>query len=216
MIDLLDNIIDGIGLIILSINSLVFLSKVQSFNNKKSYLLFTGYLIVTLIIQVWSFYLAFDGGRNNLFLSHYYFILQFVLLSFFYESLFQKHQKKYVYTILVIVLSVLAIRFIKMPSIYERFDLLEIFLCSIPLVIYSIVHLYNSLNSSRGYLFINGGILMYLSTSTLIFILGNYLSTLDINEGIREIWMINSFLYFVFLILIFIEWFKNYRPVKLK
>ncbi len=214
MIKFLEDIIENAGVVILFINIIVFLITFKFHRKKKTYVIFTVYLIVTFVIQAWSFYLAYDGGRDNLFLSHYYFVLQFILLSFFYESLFVKHQKKYVFTTLIIILIILTIRYVNEPSRYFKFDLVEIFICSLPLVIYSIVYLYNSLNMSKGYFYINAGILIYLSASTLIFILGNYLSTQDINTGIREIWMINDVLYLLFLMLIFIEWFKNYRPIK--
>ena len=202
--NILDDIIDNAGLVLLFINTILYLVSFKSHKNKRDYLLFTIYLIIISVIQAWSFYLAYDGGRDNLFLSHYYFILQFVLLSFFYESLFLKKQKKYVFSTLIIILIILTIRYINEPSRYFKFDLVEIFICSLPIVIYSIVYLYNSLNKSKGYLYINAGVLIYLSASTLIFILGDYLSGQDINKGIREIWMINSFLYLLFLILIFV------------
>ena len=216
MVKILKEVIENAGVVILFINIIVFLMTFKFHKKKKTYLIFTAYLIVTFVIQACSFYLAYDGGRDNLFLSHYYFILQFILLSFFYECLFVKHQKKYVFATLIIILIILTVRFVNEPSRYFKFDLVEIFICSLPIVIYSMVYLYNSLNMSKGFLYINAGILIYLSASTLIFILGNYLSTQDINTGIREIWMINDVLYLFFLILIFIEWFKNYRPIKAK
>lgn len=214
--DLLDNIIDNFGLILLFINTLLFLFYIKSYKNNRSYLLFTAYLVIISVIQAWSFYYAYDGGRDNLFLSHYYFILQFVILSLFYKNLFLKQQKKYVSVTLVIILTILMVRYINEPSLYFKFDLVEIFICSLPIVIYSIIYLYNSLNMSKGYLYINAGILLYLSTSTLIFILGNYLSTQDVSQEILGIWMINSFMYLIYLILISVEWFQNYRPIKTK
>lgn len=218
MIENIDEIIDNITYVILSINILVFLIGLKKNKKNKSYFYFTTYLLTTGIIQALTFYLARTfkyNGIGNLFLSHYYFISQFILLSFFYKSLFGTHQKRLVDVLMLVVLSVLAVRLVINPSIYFRFDLFETFICGLPLVIYSIIHLYNSLSKSKAYLYINAAVLIYLSTSTLIFILGNYLSN-KLKSEVDAIWMINSILYLIFLVLIFIEWYKNFRPTIMK
>jgi len=212
---LLGEVLDYVGVVLLLFNFIVFLTSYKRHKHNKSYAFFTLYLLVTLIIQVWSFYLAHQSS-NNLFLSHAYFISQFVLLSLFYREMFPKLQKKYVVVVLVSVLTFLLIRFSINPKLLYGFDLVEVFICSLPLVVYAFMHLYNSLNEPKAFLYINGGILVFLSASTLIFILGNYLTAQNINDAIRGIWMVNAILYLVFLILIFIEWFKNYRPIKQK
>lgn len=210
---LLGEVIGYVGVVLLLINLMVFFISYKRYKKNKSYAFFTLYLLVTLIVQLWSFYLAHQSS-NNLFLSHAYFISQFIVLSLFYRELFLKYQKKYVLAILVVVLIILIIRFSLNSRLLNGFDLVEVFICSLPLVIYAFVHLYNSLNESKAFLYINGGILVYLSASTLIFILGNYLTSKNINNSIRGIWMVNDVLYLLYLTLIFIEWFKNYRPIK--
>ena len=65
-------------------------------------------------------------------------------------------------------------------------------------------------------MYINAGILIYITTSTLIFILGDYLSLFTKNQAIKNIWLINKVLYVIYMILILIEWKKNFRPVKSK
>ena len=64
-------------------------------------------------------------------------------------------------------------------------------------------------------MYINAGILIYLTTSTLIFILGDYLSGIS-NAAVKNIWFINAVLYVTYLVLIFIEWWKNFRVIKNK
>jgi ABC-type transport system involved in cytochrome c biogenesis permease subunit len=84
-------------------------------------------------------------------------------------------------------------------------------------VVYSMIHLYNSLNESPKYMYINAGVLIYITTSTLIFILGDYLSGNSISSSsVDTIWFINKVLYVIYLALIFIEWWRNFRVIKNK
>ena len=214
------DLVDDTGYLALAINIIVFFLSLKKFRKNKSYCFITAYLLVTGIIQLLSHYLAKtykDNGIGNLFLSHYYFISQFVILSLFYRNLFTKLQKKLVGLSISLVLIILAIRFFLNPSLYFNFDLFEIFICAIPLIAFAVIHLYNSLTESKGFLYVNASILIYISTSTLIFFLGKYLSQSNslMNFGF-DIWFLNSIFYLIFLVLIFIEWYKNYRPVMMK
>lgn len=116
---------------------------------------------------------------------------------------------------MVLVIITLIIQYSIKPSLFFNFNILEIFLTSFPLVVYSIVHLYNSLSRKGQFMYVNAGILIYLTTSTLIFILGDYLAS-ERSDLIRKIWYLNKVLYIGYLVLILMEW-KNYsQPVKSK
>ncbi len=204
------------GLILIITNTVLFLMSYRQ--NKKSiaYKLFTLYLITSFIISLSALILA-KKYIPNLHLSHAYFISQFILLSLFYRSLFKSAQKKYVIITIVLVCSILAVQYMFRPSLFYTFNIFEIFITSLPIVIYAMIHLYNSLNGTNNYLIINAGILVYITSSTLIFILGNYLSSIEGNIQVsRNIYLINKILYVVYLSLILIQWRTSFRQVKSK
>ena len=203
-----------LDILFIIINTLVYISSYKKFSHKITYKLFTLYLICSVIINIAVVTLA-SYKEHNLFLSHYYFILQFVILSFFYKALFNSVQKKLVNILLVIVLIIIVILFIINPEIYFKFNTTEVFITCFPIVVYSMIHLYNSLSKPPKYMYINAGILIYLTTSTLIFILGDYLSSSG-SGAVGNIWLINKILYVIYLLLIFTEWWKNFRVIKNK
>ncbi len=213
--NMIDEFFGYLGILLIILNSFLFLYSYKKYGRNLSYKFFSFYLICALIVNLVVFILA-KYSINNLFLSHYYFISQFILISLFYKSLFNKNQGDIVSVVFLIVISILGFQYIIWPELYFKFNTTEVFLTSFPLVVYSIVHLYNSLNKPGKFIYINAGILIYLSTSTLIFILGDYLSSISNSKAVNNIWFINKVLYVIYLLLILTEWWKNYRLVKNK
>lgn len=172
--------------------------------------IFKSYLFISFLILLYSIYL-WENGIPNLYLSHFHFGAQFICLSFFYKRIFvNRFQKRLVDIILFIVISLLFIKYYIEPELFFKFNIFEIFICSFPLALYSIIHLYNSLTRKGVYMYINAGVLIYLSVSTLIFILGNFIASID--RGLaRNIWFLNKIFYIMYLLLIYIEWNKNIR-----
>jgi len=212
----IDDVFEYIGILLLFINASIYIWGYRTLKGSVTLKYFTSYLIVTFLILITSFiFIIFFNNKNNLYLSHFYFLSQFILLSLFYKTMFNKRQKKWVNIVLISITLTIVIQYIIKPNLFLKFNTLEVFLTSFPLVIYSIVHLYNSLSDKRQYMYINAGILMYITTSTLIFILGDYLSNYS-NKSISYIWFINKVLYVGYLLLILIEWKKNILPVKSK
>jgi len=149
-------------------------------------------------------------GKNNLYLSHVYFISQFVILSlFFLEILESKLQKRVVKISVPLCLIVLGIQYYYDNELLYRFNLFEIFITSFLLIIFSMFHFYNILNENKKYYYINAGILLYLFGSTVLFISGNLIATFEISSS-EIVWMLNSFLYIVYQIFILIEWWKMF------
>ena len=72
------------GYLILGINFIIYLLKFKK-NIEHPYKIFLFYLLVLVSIQIISEYIqkATESG-NNLYLTHYYFIIQNILLSYFY------------------------------------------------------------------------------------------------------------------------------------
>lgn len=155
----------------------------------------------------------FNIERNNLFLTHYYFIFQFIFLSLFYSQLFTKRQKKHQIIISVLVFLILLIQYSTNVGLYYKFNLLEILICLFPLIIYSVFHLYNALSKTGKFMYINAGILAYLSISTLIYILGNFINIVDQSLS-SSIWFLNRVFYLGYLILFIIEWKKSLWKMK--
>jgi len=203
---LLDDILKYIFISLIFINACLYIWSYRKSNKPIALKYFSVYLLMGFIITFSSAVMAVKG-ENNLYLSHYYFVFQFILLSLFYKILFLKNQKKAVNYVLILILIALGFQYTLNPSLYYKFNLFEIFITSVPIIIYSFMHLYNSLSRKGEYMFINTGVLIYITVSTLIFILGDFLSGLD-NGIFVHIWVINKFLYILYLILILIEWKK--------
>lgn len=209
----LEDFFEYFALFVLLINSILYAKRYKRLKTFIAFSYFVYYLSTSLVILLVSDIFAFLK-LNNLFISHFYFLSQFLFLSLFYKSLFNHKQQKLVTFILILVLLSLTIQYNLQPELFSKFNILEIFLCSFPLIIYAIIHLYNSLTQKGTYMYINAGVLIYISTSTLIFILGDYLSQFSKSQVVKNIWLINKILYVVYLFLILIEWKKNLSQIK--
>lgn len=171
----------------------------------RSFFVFTIYLLVMIIVQAYTSYLK-SIHQNNLFLSHFYFILQFLLLSLFYlEILNNDFQKKIIKIAVPFCLIILGVQYYFNTDLFYKFNLFEIFITSFLIIIFSMFHFYNILNEKKKYYYINTGILLYLFGSTVLFISGNLISKLDLAPS-KIVWILNSVLYIVYQVFILIEW----------
>ena len=90
---------------------------------------------------------------------------------------------------------------------YYSFNLPEIVLLNIPLLIYSFIFLINKIDSKdKCFIYFNSGFFIYAACSTLLFCAGDITSELK-----TYLWSLNQLLYILFQFLIFIEWYKNFR-----
>lgn len=175
----------------------------------KSYKIFTFYIGAIVLVQIISVIYS-SQNINNLFLSHFYFIGQFILLSFFFETLLkEKYQKKFVKAGLILGLLTLGIQYGLDPSLFLKFNLFEIFITSFLLIIYATFHFYNMLNEKKEFYYINMGILLYLFGSTILFLAGNLIVTLSSKMN-KWTWILNSFLYIIYQVFILVEWKKSF------
>jgi hypothetical protein len=195
----------NIGYLILLLNLILF---IKGFPKQgKAYKIFTWYLGVIFIIQISSNALM-KIHINNLFLSHFYFIGQFISLSFFYFAILkEEYQKRTVKLGLFIGLSVLGIQYANDTSLFFRFNLFEIFITSFLLIIYAVFHFYNMLNEKKEFYYINMGILLYLFGSTILFFVGNLTAILSPKMSLLT-WTLNAFLYIIYQIFVLVEWRK--------
>mgnify|MGYP000599965137 CR=1 FL=1 len=178
---------------------------------EKPYKIFSLYLLSLSLIQMGAEYYLKEGGKN-LFLTHYYFIIQSLFLSVFYYFIIQSQKiKKLIKTVVLITLISLTIQYYLYPKLYYLFNVYEIFICIIPIVIYALSHLFQTLgNPNKKYIYITSGVLIYFLPHALVFSSGNLMPDLPANIN-QILWLLNAILYVFFLILIFVEWYKNFR-----
>jgi hypothetical protein len=196
-------LITYLGFLLLGINLILF-AKISITTRQKSFVIFTTYLLAMVLIQTLTSIYHLKS-LNNIFLSHFYFILQFVILSFFYFTILNnKKQKKIVKTSLIICLLVLTIQYLLDKSLFFHFNMFEIFITSYLLIVYSFFHLYNSQKSKKYFYYLNIGLLFYLFTSTILFLFGNLINS---NSNSKTIWVINNILYVIYQLFILAEWY---------
>jgi hypothetical protein len=138
----------------------------------KAYRIFTIYITVILVIDFIASHLWDWFGIYNAFTSHFYDLLQFVLLSYFFGNLLETKKQLYTVYILLIILPVfLLLRYLFNPEMFFEYSLLETYFTTIPIIIYATMHLYNNLGEKTEFYYINIGLLLYLFGSTFIFLL---------------------------------------------
>lgn len=202
-----------IGYLVLGLNFVVF---AMCFSNQgKAFRIFTVYIAVIGVIQIASRVLS-SLGMGNLFLSHFYFIAQFIILSFFYlELLKEKYQRKIIKLTLILVLSFLGIQYTINPKLFFEFNLFEIFITSFSIIIFSAFHFYNMLNEKKEFYYINMGILLYLFGSTILFLVGNLTVTLS-REFTKIPWILNALFYVFYQLFVLYEWKKSFSKKELE
>ena len=206
------------GYLFLLINLIIYSKSFRI--NSKAFRYIIYYLILTSSIQLTSEIIAESNktinNGDNLFLSHYYFVGQLVVLSIFYYYILNSKIKKMVILLLSLsILLFLIITFISNNKLYITFYLPEAVLCSLSVVLYSIFYFIESFGvNNKKFLIFNSGVFLYLLSSTLIFSSGNLMANVS-DEMYAFVWALHAFLYVIFQILIFFEWYKNFRKIEL-
>lgn len=209
MIKIVSEIFADIGYILLFINCILLGKNISK--KTKPVKVFFIYNLLMLLIQMTSKVL-FTLKMNNLFLSHFYFIFQFLILSYFYYILLEvPFQKRVVKIVSAITLLVLCIDYAWKPELFFSLNLLEIFVTSLPVVIYAAFHLYNLLNKEHYFYYTTVGLLIYLYGSTFLF-LSYELIMIAIEEvaGVYT-WFLNIFLYVIYQLFILKDLLKTRR-----
>jgi hypothetical protein len=196
--------ISVLGLIILIVNSLLFVKKLAG--KDQLYRILTIYLITLSVVETFCNVIGILKPNSNLFISHFYFNFQFLFLSFFFYKLFDRPVlKKLIILTLVIIEAILAIQYYQLPALFWQFNLFEILTISFILIGYSLIHLYNGLGEEKKYFYFSIGLIMYLLCSSIIFMSGN-LELVFFYEPYIDIWVFNSILYIIYQLLVFKEW----------
>ena len=178
------------------------------FRKEKANVFFVSYLAFSFLLQIYMEIIYFLRG-NNLLAINIFFVGQMILLGLFYNSLMHiKGQKLFVKTSVIIALMVLGAQFIMDPNQFFKFNLFEITLTSLLIVIFALIHFYNMLTENKEYYYISIGIVFYLLTSTVLFLVGNL--SPELSADLKYItWMLNAFLIVVYQLFILYDWIKS-------
>ena len=178
------------------------------FKHGKAYKIFTIYLIGVLSIDYVSSNLYSWFRIYNVFMHHFYELFQFVILSYFFSLLLKTKAQLFTVYILLIVLPIfLLLRYLINPNLFFEYNLFETYLITMPLIIYSSMHLYNNLGEKSEFYYGNVGLLFYLFTSTFIFLFYRLLSVFDLEEKINDLMVnLNITLQFIKFGFFFYQW----------
>ena len=201
------NITVNLGNIVLALNTFLFF---KSYRKKTvAFKIIAFYLLYVIIIQLRMDYLK-SHGTHNLHYTHFYFIGQFVLLSSFYILEFKSKLLSNIIKIYLFIASLsLGLSYYLYPELIDKHNMFEVVITSIPLTVYSFIFLVKRIDSNnKKFIYLNSGLFVYITCSTLIFIAGNFKSDLKI-----FIWFFNAFLYLVYQLLTSLEWYKNFRKL---
>ncbi|TDO68797.1 hypothetical protein EV143_11918 [Flavobacterium chryseum] len=195
------------GYLILLLNLILY--SYSFFRKGEANVFFVSYLAFAFVMQ-FSMELMYHLRMNNLFVVNIFFIGQMILLGLFYNSLLEiKSQKIFVKTSLAIALLVLVIQFVMDSSEFLKFNLFEITLTSLLIVVFALIHFYNMLTESKKFYYVSIGLVFYLLASTVLFLIGNLSSGLS-NEVKYLTWMLNAFLILIYQLFILYEWIKSF------
>jgi hypothetical protein len=188
-----------------------FIILVKYFNtNNKSFKIFTLYC-ATMILTEFGSLITAKMGINNHWISHFYYILQFLILSwFFYTLLNNKTQKLIILLLAIFVPLTLFIMYLFKLYFLDKHNLFETFITSFTIIIYATFHLYNMLNKPKEFYYITSGILFYLFGSTIIWLGYDLVCRLDDPRFGHTLLFINALMYVIYQIFVFIELQKNY------
>lgn len=203
------NIVGRIAVVCLVFAFFLFLSKYK--NNNKTFKIYTIYLGAISLCEI-SSTISKCFVKNNLIIAHCDTILQFILISLFFASMFTSEvHKKILYFFLVVLPLFLMTRFAISPELLFKYDNIETFSTSMFLIVYAALHLYNILNREKKFFYVTVGLLIYLVGSTTIVLTGNLLIALNDMKLYNKIWLFNILFYLAYQIFVIFEWYKNYR-----
>ncbi len=196
--------ISMIGLLFLIINTFLFV-KNKAIHGKVSKI-FLSYLVALSVIEIACHAIGYLSPNSNLFISHFYFVFQFVFLSFLYFKLFEnKIIKKSIIIILILQLTVLISMYYSNPKLFWGFNFYEIVSCSSILVIYALLFIFKNFEKEHKYFNFSLGLILYLICSISIFMSGN-LEMVLWEDPFIDIWIFNSIFYILFQYMIFREY----------
>lgn len=196
-----------------SISSLIIRKKVKlmTFN------FFSTYLLIMAIIELFCHVLGVLKPGSNIFISHFYFNFQFLIISIFFLQLFKKNTrvKNWILRIMILVFLIVAFSFALNKELFWKFNLVEIGATTLALVGFIAYYFYDTMEHDvEDFHNFFGGLIVYLLSSSLIFLTGNEELVIIKDPYYIDIWVFNSLFYITFQFFVFreIQYFrKNIR-----
>lgn len=183
----------------------VVLYTISFFRKKKVNGFFMAYLYFAFTMHA-IMYLFYKLNRNNLLFMNMFFIGDMILLGLFFASIL-KNEKQKIGIKLSIALALLILIFQIALNIEQlfTFNLFEITLTCTLLVVFAIMHLYSMLVEQKNFYYFTIGLILYLSSSTILYLVGGL--TIQLPASIKLIsWHLNTILMIVFQLFILYEW----------
>jgi hypothetical protein len=203
----MDDFLIYFGYLILVIN--LGLYTFSFFRKEKANVFLLSYLGFSFLVQ-FGMELLYHLKMNNLLLINLFFIGQMILLGLFYRSLYtQEVQKKFVLITIGVVLVVLIAKLVYDPSLLFKFNLPQMTITSLLIVVFGLIHFYNILTEKREYYYFTIGVIIYMLGATVLLLLGNL--TLGLSDDFKYIsWRVNAFLVIVYYLFILFEWINSF------
>jgi hypothetical protein len=192
---------------VLLINLIVY--SYSFFRKGKANVFFVSYLAFCFAMQ-FTMELMYHLGMTNLVVVNIFFIGQMILLGIFYNSLTKvKSQKIFIKISLMAALLVLAVQFGIDSSEFTKFNLFEIILTNLLIVIFALFHFYNMLTESKIYYYTSVGLVFYLLASTVLYLIGNL--SLGLSDNLKYLtWQLNNCLVVCYQFFILYDWIKSF------
>lgn len=181
----------------------------------KAYRIFSWYLLAMATVE-WALriVLIYDLNDTNSFLFVYFFIAQFIILSLFYRELLGY---KWINFVTIGCLFFFGIQYILEPDLLLKYNPIGASVAQGIVVVYSLLYFYKLLSEKGEFVLVNIAIFFFLICSMLIFATGNLMVDKFISDDFAWILQDLHFIfYFIFIGLVTVEWFKNYRRISLK
>lgn len=201
----MDDFIIYSGYLLLLVNLILY--SYSFFIKKKGIIFYVVFLVFSFLLQMLSEVL-FLLKMNNLVLFNFFFIGQMVLLGLFYNKLMQTaRQKIFIIGSIILGLLILSVNFFLEPSQFFKFNLFQIALTSLLVVVFAMIHLYNILAGEKKFYYVTVGMIIYLLGSTVLFFVGNL--TIGLSTEFKFFtWTLNAILVVLNQLFVLFEW-KN-------
>lgn len=182
----------------------------------------TPFIIITLITEITADYLSVNS-IPNLFLLHIYTALEFICWTYYYLWLFRKDKTLRVLLLkagfIIPVLLLANTIFLEPISVFNSNAKT---LISLLLLCYAFLYFFKSFGKldltrpiPKANMIINFGVLIYYASSLFIFMFSKLLIMKDVNYPHQMVlWVMNSFVYVIFLILLLISLWTVFSKMK--
>ncbi|MFB9052864.1 hypothetical protein ACFFVB_07190 [Formosa undariae] len=193
-----------LGLSFLVLNTVLFLK--DSAVRARVTNTFLTYLVALCIIEISCHVIGILYPYSNLFISHFYFVFQFVFMSCLYYKLFKEQRIKCLIVIVFCIeVLVLAWGYYANPQLFWGFNIYEIVSTSFILVCYALLYIFKNLEVEHKYFNFSIGLILYLCCSISIFLSGQ-LDMVLYEDPFIDIWIFNSLFYIIFQYMVYREY----------